>query len=95
MDLPKIIHINYEGSFVQTSSTVAVVFLVLGEIAAAVVLFTNVSWVTGAAMAVGVLLIYVVLMALSKLLEHVYYLRKIAEAKALDEGYELKKKKFD
>jgi len=95
MDLPKIIHIDYEGSFVQTSSTVAIVFLVLGEISAAVVLFTNVSWVTGAAMAVAVFIIFVVLMALSKLLEHVYYLRKIAEAKAFQEGFEIQKKKFD
>lgn len=95
MEEQKIIRINFSGSFVNTTEAFAWVILLLGVAGAFYIGSETLSMITALATFFSSFMIFFLLLALSKLLKHVFYIRKIQEAKAEKEGFVITEKKSD
>lgn len=94
------ITIDYSGSMVNTTKFIAWLFFALGVLASLLLYFSADSWerddMTGTSITVFVTSIVwlILFLALSKILEHLLYWRKIKEAQLFDQGYEISKNNF-
>jgi len=85
----KKIYIDYSGSFVKTTATFAWIFLILGIISAYLIVAETEETTIALVSFLGSFLLFLILMTSSKLLKHVYYIRKISEARAEEDGFEI------
>ncbi len=94
MEQTKKIKVNYSGSWVNTTKVFAFLFLIAGIITAAAIFFSADSYkrdeVVGSAIMnlAASILIFLSLIAISKVLQHLLFARKYLENKAFTEGYE-------
>jgi hypothetical protein len=87
------ITIDYSGSFVKTTDYFARIILFLGIIASSVLIFIEdypQRFVVIAVIFSSAFSFFLFFIAVSKILEHLMYLRKIREAELFDSGCEIK-----
>jgi|GEM_PF-5916222 hypothetical protein len=93
----KKINVDYSGSLVKTTKVIGWLFFVFGVIGDLFFIFSTESWhrdeIVLDAFKILIMSILWLLMFLvvSKALEHLLFMRKIAEQKSEHEGYEIKK----
>lgn len=86
----KKIYINLSGSLVNTTAILGYVFAILSLVMPIAMAFKNVDLVFSVSVFLFCFTAFLSLIIISKVLEHLYYIRKVLEARAEDDGFEIK-----
>lgn len=86
----KKIYINLSGSLVNTTAILGYIFAILSLAIPILMALKNVDLVFCVSVFLFCLAGFLTLVIVSKLLEHLYYIRKVLEARAEDDGFEIK-----
>ncbi|MDD3895256.1 MAG: hypothetical protein PHU36_09620, partial [Syntrophomonadaceae bacterium] len=85
---------------VNTTKFIALLFCATGELASLIMYFSTDSWerndltVMSITVIIASIVWLILFLALSKILEHLLFWRKIKEAQLFDKGYEISKKDY-